>query len=183
MFKISDSASGLSLRMSVDPKPRNPRLVSDNVSHIVTWTKGLGDPHGWADRKTFLAAFPACTTVLFAIKTLHTRRGPVLVRAYADDDPVVGYAFATFEKLCMTFGLDKITEENLDDTLEEADTLCLTELQDYEHFVDGDVYRYEISNKRGECLETARDLYGEGFARHAAQAAFDRHLYSVAMDG
>lgn len=183
MFKISDSASGLSLAMRVDPSPRNPRLVNDNVFQVVTWTKGLGDPHEWPNRKAFLAAFPIETTVIFTVKKLHTRRGPVLVRAYSKDDPVDGYAFATHERLCIAFGLDKITEENLDDTLEEADTLCLTELQDYEHFVDGDVYRYEIVDKRGECIETARDLYGEGFARHAAQDAFDRHLYSVAMDG
>ena len=183
MFKMSDSASGLSLCMTIDPQPRNPRLVNDNVFQIVTWTKGLGDPHAWPDRQAFLDAFPAETNVLFPVRALHTRKGPVLVRVYSNDDPIDGYAFATHERLCIAFGLDKITGENHDDMLEEADTLCLTELQDYEHFVDGDVYRFEITDKRGECVETARDLYGEGYARHVAQDTLDKHLYSVAMDG
>ncbi|WP_375262498.1 hypothetical protein [Palleronia sp.] len=183
MFIITDSDTGLTLSLTVDPKPRNPRLTTDNVFQIVTWSHGLGDPHDWPSRKAFRAAFPAETTAIFPVKKVATRNGFILVRNHSDAEPVDGYAFATFERLCIAFGLDMITADIRDETIMEAETVCLSELQDYEHFVDGDVCHFEIKNRRGECVEKVRDLYGEGFARHVAQEAFNRHLYSVTMDG
>ena len=183
MFSIADSDTGLTLSLIADDNPRNPRLAIDNVFQVITWTHGLGDPHSWPSRKAFRAVFPAETTAIFPVKKVATRNGFILVREHTDAEPADGYAFAPFERLCIAFGLDMITPEIRDETLMEAENICLSELQDYEHFVDGEVYSFEITNRRGERVEQVRDLYGEGYARHVAQEAFNRHLYSVAMDG
>lgn len=183
MFQISDTDTGLSLSLGVDPKPRNPRLVEDNVFQVVTWVPGLGDPHAWDYPEAFLAVIKPDAAAIFPLRSIETKRGTVLVHAQPGEGPVVGYAFATFERLCIEFGLDEITDDIRDETLEEAENVCLGELQAYDEFVSGDVYRYEIMDGRGGSLEKRRDLYGEEYARHIAQEAFDRHLTTVHMDG
>ena len=119
----------------------------------------------------------------FPLRKIGTKNGPVLVRSNSADDEIAGYAFTTYERLCLAFGLDAITPEILGDTVEEAEAVCLGELQAYDDFISGQVFRYEIMNARGECVEKRRDLYGEDHARHIATTAFDQHLYSAAMDG
>ena len=183
MFQITDSDTGLALKLAKDPKPRHPRLVEDNVFQVVTWEPGLTDPHDWTSEIELLGAFDPKTTAVFPLRTIRTRRGPVLVRAQPDDGPFIGYAFATHARLCIAFGLDKITPEILDDTMEEAEAVCLGELQAWDDFINGEVYRFEIRNRRGEIVETGRDLYGEEYARHVAQTAFDQHMMGVQTGG
>ena len=76
----------------------------------------------------------------------------------------------------MAFSLDEITPDIRDETVLEAEAICLGELQASDDHVNGQVYRYEIRNQHGECLDRRRDLYGEDHARHIAQTAFKRHL-------
>lgn len=182
MFEIRDTDAGLSLVLDVEPEPRNPRLVENNVFQIVSWIPGLCDPHDWASPEALLAAMTPDMAAVFPLYRLETKGGPVLVRSYSDADRIAGYAVATFEQLCLSFGLDEITPAIRDDTMEEAEAVCLGELQAYDDFINGQVYRFEIRNARGACLETRRDLYGEDHARHIAQIAFDQHLYGVAMN-
>ncbi len=183
MFQIRDTEAGLSLSLGIEPKPRNPRFAEENVFHVVSWISRLGDLHEWASPEDFHAAITSNIAAIFPLYRMETKKGPILLRSYSDNDKIAGYAFATYERLCMAFGLDEITPAILDDTMEEAEAVCLGELQAYDDFISGNVYRYEIMNARGDCLEKRRDLYGEEHARHIAQTAFDQHLYSVAMDG
>ena len=183
MFEIRDTDAGLSLTLDIDPNPRDPRLVEDSLFHVVTWNLGLGDDHDWASPAAFHAAVTPEIALILPLKTIRTRGGLVLVQSSSDRDAIVGYAFATWERICLAFGLDEITPATRDDTVIEAQALCLGELQATDDYINGQVYRFAIRNKRGECLETRRDLYGEDHARHIAQTAFDQHLYSVAMDG
>ncbi len=183
MFQIKDTEAGLSLSLGIEPDPRNPRMVDDNLFTVVAWTPGLGDPHEWASPEAFHAAITPDMAAIFPLHRAETSKGPILLRSYSDSDEIAGYAFATFERLCLAFGLDAITTAILDDTMEEAEATCLGELQAYDDFVSGQVFRYEIMNARGECIEKRRDLYGDEHARHIALTSFDRHLYSVAMDG
>ncbi len=184
MFQIRDTDAGLSLSLGIDPEPRDPRLAEDNVFQLVTWTPGLGDPHDWASPEAFLGAFPADQAAIFPLKQIETRSGPVLVMLQpGDEEPRLGYAVATFERLCIAFGLSEITDDIRDETLEEAENVCLGELQAYDDFVRGQVYRYEIVDRQGRTMEKRRDLYGEDYARHIAQEAFDRVLMSADLNG
>ena len=183
MFQIRDTGAGLLLSLDIDPEPRNPRLVEDNIFHVVSWSEGLGDPHGWPSRDAFHAAVTPATAMIFPLYREETRNGPILLMSYSDKDKIEGYAFATHERLCLQFGLDEIVPEIIDDIREEAEALCLGELQAYDDFVCGNVYHFEIMNARRECIGKQRDLYGEDYARHIAQETFDRYLYSAAMDG
>ena len=49
--------SGLSLIVSADPDPVNPREESDHICTLVCWHRRtrLGDPHDWQDPQEFLA--------------------------------------------------------------------------------------------------------------------------------
>ena len=183
MFQIRDTEAGLSLSLSIDPEPRNPRLVEDNVFHVVSWAAGLGDPHDWPSFDAFHAAVTPDTAVIFPLYRVETGNGPILLMSCSDNDKIEGYAFAIHARLCLQFGLDEITPQILDDVTEEAEALCLGELQASEDFLNGDVYRFEIMNARGECIKKRRDLYGEDYARHIAQEVFAQYLYSAAMDG
>ena len=184
MFEIKDSDAGLALVMDRDPEPRNPRLVEDPLFALVTWQPGLGDPHGWADRAAFLTAIGARDHLIFLLVRVETDRGPVLLRQREmRDGPAIGYAFASFEHIRLRYGLDAITPEIRDEVMMDAEAQCLGELQALDDFTQGEVYRYAIVDRRGEVLETGRDLYGEDLARHVAKEAFERHLFGVAMDG
>ena len=183
MFQIRDTDAKLTLTLDIEPDPRDPRLVLDSLFHVVTWTAGLGDAHDWASPAAFHAAITSEIALILSLTTIRTRGGPVLVQSSPDRDRIVGYAFVTWERLCIAFNLDEITPEIRDETVMEAEAICLGELQAIDDYINGQVYRYVIRNARRECLEARSDLYGEDHARHIAQTAFDRHLYSVAMDG
>ena len=183
MFQIRDTDAGLSLSLTVEPEPRNPRLVDNNVFQIVSWLPGLGDPHAWASPEDLLHAMSADKAAVFPLYRVETKNGPILLRSYSDNDTIAGYAVATYQQLCLSFGLDEITRAIRDDVMEEAEAVCLGELQAYDDFICGNVFRFEILNARRDCLEARRDLYGEEHARHIAQVAFDQHLFGVAMNG
>ena len=184
MFEIKDSDAGLALVMDRDPEPRNPRLVEEPLFALVTWEPGLGDPHDWLDRKAFRAAISAKDHVVFPLVRVETKRGPVLMRQQeVRDGPTVGYAVASFDHICLRFGLDAITPEIRDEVMADAEAHCLGELQALDDYTQGEVYRYAIVDRRGEVVEVGRDLYGEDHARHVAKEAFERHLFGVAMDG
>ena len=184
MFEIRDSDAGLALVMDRDPAPRNPRLVEDPLFALVTWQTGLGDPHDWPDRAAFHAAIGVQNHLIFPLVRVETDRGPVLLRQREmKGGRAIGYAFASFEHIRLRFGLDAITPEIRDEVMADAEAQCLGELQALDDYVQGAVYRYAIVDRRGEVLETGRDLYGEDHARHVAKEAFERHLFGVAMDG
>ena len=184
MFEIKDSDAGLALVMDRDPEPRNPRLVEEPLFTLVTWQPGLGDPHGWADRAAFHAAIGPRDHLIFPLVRVETDRGPVLLRQReVKGGLAIGYAFASFEHIRLRFGLDAITPEICDEVMMDAEAQCLGELQALDDYVQGEVYRYAIVDRRGEVLETGRDLYGEDLARHVAREVFDQHLFGVAMDG
>ena len=190
MFRIEDTSAGFTLTMDRDPAPRNPRLVEEPLFGFVTWGTGgtgspaLGDPHDWPDRAAFRAAVTSKDHVLFPLVRVETPKGSVLMRQEEmRDGPCVGYAFASFERVCLVLGLDAITPEIRDEVMEDVEARCLGELQALDDFVQGEVYRFAIVDRTGAVVETGRDLYGEDHARHVAKAAFERHLYGVAMDG
>ena len=184
MFEIKDSDAGLALVMDRDPAPRNPRLVEDPLFALVTWQPGLGDPHGWADRAAFRAAIGPRDHLIFPLVRVETERGPVLLRQREmKGGRAVGYALASFTHIAMRFGLDVITPDIHDEVMADAEAQCLGELQALDDYVQGEVYRYAIVDRRGEVVETGRDLYGEDHARHVAREVFDQHLFGVAMDG
>lgn len=183
MLEIRDTDTGLSLSLDKDPGPRNPRLALDPVFQVVTWTPNLGDAHAWPDAAALLAEIRPDRAALFPLRVLPTTDGPILVRMRSGEGPVAGYAFATFERLCIAFGLDEIANEIRNDVLAEAEALCLVELLDHEHFVRGQAYCYEIVDRRGRVLEARRDLYGEDYACHVAHEAFDRRMKTVHAGG
>ena len=150
----------------------------------MTWHLGLGDDHDWDSPAAFHAAVTPEIALILPLRTIRTRGGLVLVQSSSDRDAIVGYAFVTWERLRMAFNLDEITPEIRDETVMEAQAICLGELQATDDFVNGQVYRYTIVNDRmANASRSRRDLYGEDHARHIAQTAFDRHLYGVAMNG
>ena len=184
MFEIKDSDAGLALAMERDPQPRNPRLVEAPLFAIVTWDPDLGDPHAWPDRAAFRAAVSAKDHVIFPVVRLDTPKGPVLLRQQEiKDGPAIGYAFASFAHIRLRFGLDAITPDIRDEVMMDAEAECLGELQAYDDYVQGEVYRFAIVDRHGEVVETRRDLYGEEFARHVGKEVFDQHLFGVALDG
>lgn len=183
MFQIKDTDAGLSLSLGIDPEPRNPRLVEDSLFTVVTWIHGLGDPHVWTSPETFHAAITPDAAAVLPLLRVDTKNGPVLVRSWSDDDEIAGYAFATHERLCIAFGPDAVTDENRDDVMERAEHVCLGELQSYDDYINGEVFRLEIMDAYGRSLEKRRDLYGEEYARHVAQTVFEQHAYSIAMNG
>ncbi len=99
MFQMKDTDAGLSLSLAKDPDPRNPRLVDDNLFMLVTWTENLGDRHAWATRGDFEADITPDMALILPLLKADTENGPVLVRSWAAEDPVAGFAFATHERL------------------------------------------------------------------------------------
>lgn len=181
MYQIRDTDAGLSLSLARDPHPRNPRIADDNLFQIVTWTDGLGDSHDWPSPSKFQATITPDMALILPLLKTKTAKGAVLVRSWSDEDRIAGYAFATHERLLLAFGADALSDGKRDETMEQAEYRCLGELQAYDDFVQGDVFRLEVVDRRGRSLEKRRDLYGEEYARHVAQTVFDQHLKSVSV--
>lgn len=180
MFEIRDDAAGLAVSLTREPHPRDPRLVEDSLFQIATWDAGgLGDPHDWPSREAFMAAMSPDRTAIFAVVRVESPDGPYLVAAGRDAEAIAGYAFATHERLCLHHGLEAIGPGNRARVMEDAEYELLGELLAYEDYVGGHVFRYEVRDRVGRLLEARRDLYGEDYARHLAQEAFDRHLVGV----
>ena len=184
MFTIQDATAGLALTLQRDPSPRNPRLVEDPLFQIVTWDRELGDPHDWPDAEAFRAVVNAAKHVLYPVVRIETAKGPVMLRkAEAGAGKVIGYAFASHERICIELGIDRITADIRAETMADVEARCLGELQAYDDYVQGEVFCYAIVDRNGSVIETGRDLYGEEYARHVAEQVFNAHLTGVAMDG
>ncbi|TRD14903.1 hypothetical protein [Palleronia caenipelagi] len=182
MFEIKDTAAGLTVTMIREPEPRNPRMADENLFQIVTWIPDLGDAHDWPNEQAFLASINHEETVMMPLTTILIRGRHALVPAYKDTDRVVGYAFASFESICLFNKMGKITDEVRSRVLENAEYTCLGELSAYEEFIAGDVHMYHVVDKRGELLEEERNICGSEYAMSKAKDAFQRHLYGIQMD-
>lgn len=174
-----DDETGLAMTMAIQSKPRNPRVSENNVFQIVTWTKGLGDPHGWGSRDAFLSHIRTQDHLMYRLRTCDHFRRPTLAVLLDTSVPTAGYAFAHYDLLRLE--LDAPGDIGPDE-VKRAEEMLLVELLAYEDYIRGHVYSFSIFDRAGTLIETQDNLYGEDYAEHLARTAFDDHRLGLGAD-
>ena len=176
MLQMVDKDTGLMMTMEVQSKPQNPRLAENNLFQLVTWTKGLGDTHTWRTRESFLSSIKTQDHLIYRLRKGERSRRPTLAVLHGTEAPVIGYAFAHYDLLRLEF--DQPGDIGPEEVKRALD-LLMVELLTYEEYIAGQVYRFTIANQAGVVLETRDNIYGEDYAEHLAQKAFDTHRLGV----
>ncbi len=174
-----DHETGLTMTMAVQSKPRNPRLAENNVFHIVTWTEGLGDAHGWRGRDTFLSCILTQDHLIYRLQKGGRDTRPALAVLHDTSASTVGFAFASYDLLRLE--LDAPGDIGPDE-VRRAEEMLLVELLTYEEYLTGQVYTFSIFNRSGALIEMQGNIYGEDYAEHLARTAFDNHRLGLGAD-
>ncbi|WP_111538128.1 hypothetical protein [Palleronia aestuarii] len=180
MLQMIDDETGLRMTMAVQSKPRNPRLADNNLFRIVTWTKGLGDPHPFHDRVEFHSRIPTRQYLIYRLRLNTDQTGRSSLSAMQGDmAPTAGYAFADYDLLRLEF--DEPGDIGPEE-VQRAFELLQVELLTYEEYLTGQVYSFTISDRAGTALETQANIYGADYAEHLAKEAFDNHRMGIGAD-
>ena len=179
MLQMIDDETGLKMTMAVQSKPRNPRLAENNVFQIVTWTEGLGDTHRWRGRDEFLSCILTQDHLIYRLRKCGRDTRPALAVLHHTAVGTIGFAFASYDLLRLEFGVpgDIGPEE-----VKRAEDMLLVELLTYEEYLTGQVYAFSIFDRSGAVIETQGNIYGEDYAEHLAQTAFDNHRLGIGAD-
>ncbi len=173
---MNDKDTGLTMTMAAQSKPKNPRVSENNLFEIVTWTPGLGDPHKWRSRDHFLSSIKTQDYLIYRLRKCDDERREALAVLQGTDRPVAGYAFASYDLLRLEFGVEgDIGPEEV----KRAENMLLVELLTYEEYITGRVYSFKIVNRAGVVIERQGDIYGEDYAEHLAQTAFETHRITI----
>ena len=174
-----DSETGLRMGMAVESKPQNPRLSENNLFQIVTFTKGLGDPHKFASHDAFVTRIQTHDNLIYRLQKTDGLRRSALAVHHGNDAPVAGFAFAPYKLLRLEFGVPgAIGPEEVKRALD----LLMVELLVYEQYLTGQVYAFSITDRTGRVLETQGNNYGEDYAEFLAKTAFDNHRMGIGAD-
>ncbi len=174
-----DDETGLKMTMAIQSKPQNPRVAENNVFQIVTWTKGLGDPHRWGSRDAFLSRILTHDYLMYRLRTCDHFRRPTLAVLRDTSVPTAGYAFASYDLLRLE--LDAPGDIGPAE-VKRAEEMLLVELLTYEDYIRGHVYEFSVFDRSGTLIETQGNIYGEDYAEHLARTAFDNHRMGIGAD-
>jgi len=152
--------SGLSLIVSADPDPVNPREEFDHICTLVCWHRRtrLGDPHDWQDPQEFLAD----------MKNRPHQKLPLYLYDHS------GLALSTTPFSCPwdsgQVGWVYIEREDFDDLGESRDVettvedraaaVMRSEVGEYDQFISGDVWWVRIEDPDDTVLDSCCGFYG-----------------------
>ena len=179
VLQMIDDETGLRMTMAVESTPQNPRLSENNLFQIVTFTRGLGDPHRFASHDAFVTRVQTHDNLIYRLQKTDGLRRSALAVHHGNDAPVAGFAFAPYKLLRLEFGVPgAIGPEEVKRALD----LLMVELLVYEQYLTGQVYRFTIADRAGRVLETKGNIYGEDYAEFLAKVAFDNHRMGIGAD-
>ena len=167
-FRISD---GRTLKYFYDTDPPHPTL-DDNGIRIITWHSSyrIGHIHKFKTPEEFLATI-APNVELHSLYLYVHSGAKISMTKFQDrwDSMRVGYIYADPE-VCAAEGWD---QEKLRNVLEG-------EVEIYNQYLDGTVYRLEVRGADGKIIDTCGGLYGDlDFQRETARHDYERDGFTL----
>lgn len=80
-----------------------------------------------------------------------------------------GYIYVSKEDICGLFGVKSLTNEHV----ERAKNILKAEIEEFDHYLNGEMYGYIISDDDGNVLESCYGFFGREDAESEAQIAFE----------
>lgn len=150
---------GLELHIGYDDSPINPRTEFDNLGTIVS-KNGLGDKHefnwnNYSSYKEYQKDIEKQRNVCVILPVYKFEHGNIALSTtdFNDrwDSCQIGFIYITKEKVREWFSVKRINKK-LKDSIEKY---LIEEIKTYGHYLNGDVYCYEIidseNNHIGSC--------------------------------
>ena len=152
--------TGLSLIVSADPDPLNPREEFDQICTLVCWHRRyrLGDSHDWHDPQEFLREMedrPHLKLPLY----LYDHSGITIATTPFScpwDSGQVGWVFIERRDFHQ-FGDPSDSETSVED---RAMAVMRAEVAEYDQFISGDVWWVCVEDPEGNVLDSCCGFYG-----------------------
>lgn len=178
---------GLKVKIVFDPDPQNPREW-DHLGKMVCFHKRytLGDKHsrkpedysGWGELRDALIEQEGAVLILplflYDHGGLRMKVGSfegLLPQGHAEfDSGQVGFIYVTREAVLKEYKVRNVSKA----VLKRGEAVLMSEVDTYDQFLRGDVYRYEIEDEGGNVVDSCGGFYGldycKGEARSSAEA-------------
>lgn len=179
--------TGLSLIVSADPDPLNPREEFDHICTLVCWHRRyrLGDAHDWHDPQAFLRAMKTRPHLKLPLY-LYDHSGITMATTPFScpwDSGQVGWVVLErkdFHHLGDPSDLESTVEDR-------AMAAMRGEVTEYDQFISGDVWWVRVEDAESDILDSGSGFYGldhaiaEGRSMLAACAADFRRERNEAL--
>ena len=155
------------LEIDIDCDPTNPREEFDNLSEMVCFHKryNLGDDHeynhndynGWDEMEKAIEKNedPA---ILWPVYLMDHSGISISTAPFGCpwDSGQVGFVFVSKEKIRKEYSVKRVTKK----LMEKVKDLILGEVKTYDQYLTGDVYSYNLLNKRTNEEDRCSGFYG-----------------------
>ena len=157
-------ACGLSLIVSADSDPINPRRDFDHLATMICWHRryDLGDPHSFGSPAEFDIEMETRPHIKLPVYLYDHSGLTVSTTPFSCswDSGQIGWIF--IEKIKLRAEFSKSTQRS---NLEaEAEALLRAEVTQYDQYLTGDVWCARVENRAGDILGSCSGFYGSGYA-------------------
>ena len=157
-------ACGLTLIVSADPDPIDPRRDFDHLCTLVCWHRryDLGDQHDWEAPEAFKADMAARPHIRLPVFFYDHSGITIATTPFSCpwDSGQIGWAFVELSKLRTEFA-------DVSDPVElqrNAEAMMRAEIAEYDQYLTGDVWCARIENRTGVVLDSCCGFFGSDYA-------------------
>lgn len=171
------------LNIFVDEQPETPREWDNMGTMLCTHKRySLGDTkekfnfddyNGWDEVKQALIKEKNVAVILPLYLLDHS--GITMKTTFFNDkwdSGQVGFIYASKEKIRKEYSVKRISKK----LIEKVTKLLINEVEIYDQYLTGDVYRFEVKDNKGEIIDSCAGFYGSDFATNGIAENLDTDL-------
>lgn len=155
---------GLTLIVSADPDPVNPRAEFEQLGTLVCWHRryALGDKHDWHSPEDFEAVMEAQPHIRLPVFMYDHSGITISTTPFSCpwDSGQIGWIFVERAKLRAAF--PKLRRRN--DLEAECKRMLRAEIAEYDQFLTGDVWCARIETPDGDVRDSCCGFFGSDYA-------------------
>jgi hypothetical protein len=162
----------LTIKIHHDDNAECPREWCDHLGTMACWHRryNLGDKEHMEKEEIQEENKKGALILLPLFLYNHSGISMSTSRGYPFDCPwdsgQVGVIYVTKEKVRAEYSCQRITQETLKKVLE----VLRAEVEDYDHYLTGQVFGYVIEDKKGEHLDSCWGFYGMAYCKEEAES-------------
>lgn len=155
----------LSYKIIQDPEPSDPRVENDNVGKMICFHRRyrLGDKHEFKTPKEFEDWWAKQKGIRLPLYLYDHSGLRISTNPFGCpwDSGQVGYIYVTEAKIKEEWGRNKV----------KAVSYLQGEVAEYNQYLSGDIYGYQIRDEDNNLIDSLTGIYGEKEAEEEAQKA------------
>ena len=148
---------GYRIEIEYDDICENPRTYGDNLGEMVCLSRNLGDDHDFT--KEEIAELIESGNVIYYNLYLYDHSGITISTTPFSckfDSGRLGYIYVTKEKAKGWFEWKRITGKRLSQIKKQL----LSEVEIYNHYIQGEIYFYQVRSSDGAAIDSCGGFYG-----------------------